>query len=112
MPQLVAVAPAMHGFPSRRKPFDNASAASCDEAALRAEWMLMLSVNAVWLHAGKGGEVASNGGAVVVADADGNAGAVDGGDDVAPPAQGAGARAHVGGSKAAASAAVAGVAGC
>jgi hypothetical protein len=88
IPQLVAVEPAMHGWPSRRKPFDSATAASCEEAALRAEWTLMLRVIALGLQAGSGGDVGSNGAADVVADpADADA-ASDGAADVAPPAHG------------------------
>lgn len=78
----------------------------------------MLSVLALGLQAGSGGDVVSNGGADVVAMAegpdvalDGTDVAVDGWDDVAPPAHGCGARAQVGGSKATTSAAVAGVPG-
>lgn len=88
IPQLVAVAPAMHGFPSRRKPFDNASAESCEDAAPRAKWTLMLSVIALGLQAGSGGDVGSNGAADVVPDVDGVDAAGDGADDVAAPAHG------------------------
>jgi len=101
----------MQGFPSRRKPFDSASADSCEDAALSAECTLMFKVMALVLQAGNGGDVERSGAPDEVADPDGAEAADDGGGDVAAPAQGCGARAHIGGSKAPAPAALAGVAG-
>jgi hypothetical protein len=45
----------MHGRPSSRKPFDTASADSCEAAVARGAWTPTLIVVALAVHAGSGG---------------------------------------------------------
>lgn len=111
----------MHGRPSSRKPFDTASAESCDAAVASTAWTPTVIVVASGVHAGNGGDAMRVSGAEL---ADGGASdgdadvASDGADDVddagdaGAGAHGCGALTHVAGSKDAGSAGVVGSAAC